>query len=311
MRILLVLTIALIAVFTVFADDLTVSKVGISGDIGAQATVFLSEASHADSKTFDAMWQRLNLKAGYKTENLATVVHLRYYSDLSNVGAIKKSQIIQSWAKYSFDMGSVTVGRYVKKFMNGVYFGNYLYRGDGGSFCYPGTLYDGAQVTINTGMATSILSFGASDVDMNSGKISFVEVLKPMDKLQLTVGYSGNVYSDADLVSNVAVNAAYTYMDKQKVYLEVGLKDVTGNAMDTPITFGLSVPNGNFLKALNVEFEYAPKRADLDNNAILLALVANKSLTKNISWVTALHSDAAGTEMGDLGITTRLYATFK
>jgi hypothetical protein len=264
---------------------------------------------------------------GYADSNFSSAIQLRIYpagygfdyissaTYDANTNAIvttktneTKLQIIQGWAQYKFNSLKVKVGLIPLKFTTGSHFGDYAQRGAGGSYLYPGALHNATLITHDVKkVLNSQMVLGVNDKNLNKAYFILKETVTPIELLSLSATFRSNFFdriadSEAKIVSALSFNLLVNYIKGQKVYAELGLRELGNDAVDVsvPFTFGVTVPTNGILDICTAELEYSADRADADKPGLFWSLYVGKNLGKHFQVQTALYNNAAAKKSGDL-----------
>jgi hypothetical protein len=309
------------------------SEVAFSGDVEIFASKNIGDL--AGSHNLDVLWGLFNLKAAFTgDDDFSSVIHIRVYPAGYGFDYVKsatfdpghnaietsaanaaKLQVIQAWAQYTFPFLKIKAGRIPQKYTNGIYFGDYIQRGAGGSFCYPGVLHNAVQFTNTTNMFTTLFHIGVGEKHLDRGYLIVRETVKPVEEIAIDVGYYGNVFDkvmfpDSAIISNMSIGGSFAYYEKQKVYTEVGLRDISGD-LATPLTIGSTFPAGGVLDLLALELEYAQERAEIEKNEVLLGFIAGRNFGSNCTIKLGMYSNGTGSKTEDLSFSALFTAAFK
>jgi len=290
----------------------------------------IKEFDNGADNNFDVLIGFLDLNATWKSENfegkfeawifpagyggISFVTDATYNAVAQEVQTQKGGStdwvIVNAYAKYMYEMIDVKIGRSLEKYGNGFFYGDYLQKAPGTAVDYPGVIQNNLQATLKTGPLSSTVLLGVGGPLLNKGYLLVREKITPIDLLSISLGYQGNIFDpiqdeDADVVSNLAFGASVNYMEGQKAFVELGIqglgKDDPADPDETldpvvPFSFGVTIPTGGVLSALQFEGEVEGDRAVPFQFGVNLV----KSFNDHFIAITSISTRGNAAEGGDM-----------
>jgi hypothetical protein len=305
--------------------SLVFGEFSFNGDVGILGIKNIGDLKTANN--LDVLWGRVNFITAYSDSNFSSAIQLRIYPagygfdyvssatyDPSTNAIVTtrtnetKLQIIQGWAQYKFNSLKIKVGLIPLKYTTGSHFGDYAQRGAGGSYLYPGVLHNATLITHDVKkILNSQMLLGVNDKNLNRAYFMLKETVTPVDMFSLSATFRSNFFdriadSEAKVVSALSFNLLFNYMKGQKVYAELGLRELGNDDVDVsvPFTFGVTVPTNGVLDICTAELEYSAERADADKPGLFWSLYVGKNIGKHFQVQTSLYNNSAAKKSGDL-----------
>ncbi len=266
----------------------------------------------------DTWYGRLNVGADAKKGNLSGLFSIRFYpadfgydfkgfESQKNVevpSSIAKIQVTDALVTHEGEYINTTVGRTTLCNSNGVWGGNYIDEGLGGYFTGKGITANFLTFSKEYSTMRTDVTLQANDDNLNKGNLRIWQDISPTEAINLGVGYNSNVFDliydeDAKVMHTAAFNAAYTFEAEQKLFVEVGIKDISDDSDDLyiPVIIGASTPVSMIIDMVQAEVEYVDEEdrkrlTAIEETPIQWGIFAQKELNENMAFYLGLQTVA-------------------
>ncbi len=311
------------------------SQFTFSGDAGILGVK--NTGGTTTHNNLDVLWGRINFVSNYMDSNFTAALHLRIYpagygfdyisgatfdpttnAIVTTATNETKLQVIQGWAQYKLKSLKIKVGLMPLKYNIGFHFGDYAQRSYGGSYLYPGALHNATMFIHDVGILNSQVTLGVNQKNLNKAYLLVKETVKPMANLSSSVTFRSNIFdrvydSKSPVTHALSFDVLYNYFKGQKVYAEVGVRELNNDSAKVhyPFTLGITVPTKGILDIATAEIEYSALRADASKPGLYWAAYVGKNLGKHCQLQTAVYTNSSGKKDRDLSIGAYFVSNFK